>query len=246
MLHGTLAHGRMETMAAVQDLLAERGFNTLSVNLSYGIDAREGMFACDRPITQGLQGHFGELEAWMGWLREAGYGPVTLLGHSRGGNQVARFSPGAHARGGAGPGVDRAEHLRRRVGRQPATRRSPGCRCARVWIRPRSCCEWVSPRRCCRMSGFSTARSWMSHPAAFLDYYHPEPEHDTPTVIEGIELPTLVIIGSEDDVVADLPERIAALEQPIGCQTVTVDGADHFFRDFFADDVVEAAVDFLE
>jgi alpha/beta superfamily hydrolase len=28
--------------------------------------------------------------------------------------------------------------------------------------------------------------------------------------------------------------------------TVTIDGADHFFRDFFADDVVEAIADFMQ
>lgn len=245
MLHGTLAHGRMEIMAAVQDLLAERGFNTLSVNLSYGIDEREGMFGCDRPVTQGLQGHFGELEAWMDWLGEAGYGPVTLLGHSRGGNQIARFLT-----------EQAPEDVRALVLIAPSTYDAEAAAASYeaqsgMPLRTRldqaeELTRMGQPETLMQGVRFLYCEELDVAPRAFLDYYRPEAEHDTPTVIDGIQTPTLVIIGSEDDVVADLPERMAALEQPDAVETVTVEGADHFFRDFFADDVVDATVDFLE
>jgi pimeloyl-ACP methyl ester carboxylesterase len=244
MLHGTLAHGRMETMAGVQDLLAEQGLNSLSVNLSYGIDDREGMFECDRPVTHGLDEHFSELEAWMGWLKAEGYGPVTLLGHSRGGNQVAQFyletnpddvralvlmAPSTFDAGQA------ASSYEAQSGMPLITRLDQATELLRM----------DQSETLLRDVRFLYCETLDVAPSAFLSYYRPDEHHDTPTAISGIDAPTLVIIGSEDTVVADLPERMAALGDRDNLTTLTIDGADHFFRDFFADDVAEAVVEFL-
>jgi pimeloyl-ACP methyl ester carboxylesterase len=244
MLHGTLAHGRMETMAAVQDLLAEQGLSSLSVNLSYGVDSREGMFECDRPVTHGVQEHFAELEAWMGWLRAEGYGTVTLLGHSRGGNQIARFHQ------------ERApERVNALVLIAPSTfdpERAAASYEAQSGMPLVSRLDQAAelqrmdqPETLLRGVRFLYCEALDVSPAAFLGYYAPEKEHDTPTVIDGIGTPTLVIVGSEDDVVADLPERMAGIADASNVTTATIDGADHFFRDFFADDVAEAAAEFV-
>jgi len=40
LLHGTLAHNKMEIMQSLSDLLQEKGYNTLNVNLSYALDKR--------------------------------------------------------------------------------------------------------------------------------------------------------------------------------------------------------------
>ena len=244
MLHGTLAHGRMETMAGVQDVLADQGLNSLSVNLSYGIDAREGMFECDRPVTHGVDEHFSELDAWMEWLRAEGYGPVTLLGHSRGGNQIGRYVQEW--------GVEEIQAV---VLIAPSTydaERAASSYEAQTGMpllvhldQARELMRMDQPETLLQDVRFLYCESLAVAPRAFLGYYDPEEAHDTPSVIDGIAVPTLVIIGSEDDVVADLPERMAAIEHGDAVTTVTIDGADHFFRDFFADDVAEAVVDFI-
>ncbi len=244
MLHGTLAHGRMETMAAVQDLLADQGMNSLAVNLSFGIDAREGMFECDRPVTHGLQEHFAELDAWLAWLRDEGYGPVTLLGHSRGGNQVARF----HEEWGA-------EDVRALVLIAPSTFNAERAAASYeaqsgmpLIVRLDQATELMrmdQPETPLLGVRFLYCEELDVSPTAFLGYYSPDEAHDTPTLIDGIGTPTLVIMGSEDDVVADLPERMGGLADAGNVTTVTIDGADHFFRDFFADDVVDAIADFM-
>ncbi|AHE98408.1 alpha/beta hydrolase [Thioalkalivibrio paradoxus] len=245
MLHGTLAHGRMETMATVQDLLAERGVNSLSVNLSYGIDGREGMFECDRPVTHGLDAHFSELQAWRTWLAEQGYGPVSLLGHSRGGNQIARFYqeygpsdvPALVLIAPSTYDADRAAaDYEVQSGMPLATPLEQAEELLRM-EQPDTRLEGVRFLYCEELD---------VAPAAFLGYYRPEAAHDTPSVIDGVDVPTLVIIGSEDDVVADLPERMAGLADAANVTTATIDGADHFFRDFFADDVADAVVEFLD
>ena len=43
-----------------------------------------------------------------------------------------------------------------------------------------------------------------------------------------------------------LPERLTPLAEKGGIELVTIDGADLFFRDFFADDMVEAIRAFVE
>ncbi len=40
MQHGTLAHNKMEIMQSLSELLKEKGYNTLNVNLSYAVDKR--------------------------------------------------------------------------------------------------------------------------------------------------------------------------------------------------------------
>ncbi len=245
MLHGTLAHGRMETMATIQDLLAEQGVNSLSLNLSFGIDAREGMFECDRPVTHGVQDHFAELDAWMRWLKAEGFGSVTLLGHSRGGNQIARYFRETSPEG-----------IRSLVLIAPSTfdvedaaasyEAQSGMPLVARLDQARELLRMDQSETLLRDVRFLYCESLDVTPSAFLGYYEPEAAHDTPTLIDGIGTPTLVIIGSEDTVVADLPARMTGLEDSAAVTTVTIDGADHFFRDFFADDVVEAIVGFQD
>lgn len=244
MLHGTLAHGRMEVMAAVQDLLADHGLNSLSINLSYGIDAREGMFECDAPVRHGIDDHMQEVSLWHQWLQDEGYGPVTLFGHSRGANHMARYmtehepedikglvlvaastfdeeEAAAEYEEQAGTPLqvllDRAKELQRMDQEETLMEDVRFLYCEELDVTPR----------------------------AFLGSYEPTSKNDTPTVIRGIQTPTLVIVGSEDDVVPDLPEKIEAVKDSGDISVMTVDGADHFFRDFFADDVADFAADFI-
>lgn len=243
-LHGTLAHGRMEMLAAIQDLLAEQSINSLAVNLSYGIDDRTGMFECDRPVTHGLGAHFAELDAWLAWLSAEGYGPVVLLGHSRGGNQVARFYADQAPEAVAGlilvaPGTYDPEQAAANFAEQAGLPLLTRLDQARELLRMDQAETLMSEGR------FLYCAELAVSPEAFLGYYEPNPAHDTPTVVAGLAIPTLVIIGSEDTVVADLPERMAEVPARDNLAVVTIDGADHFFRDFFADDVVEAVVEFI-
>ncbi|MEZ5477161.1 MAG: hypothetical protein R3E95_06650 [Thiolinea sp.] len=53
-------------------------------------------------------------------------------------------------------------------------------------------------------------------------------------------------MGSADEVVADLPAQLAGFQAGENISLQTIDGADHFFRDLYADEMAEAMVEFLD
>ena len=59
-------------------------------------------------------------------------------------------------------------------------------------------------------------------------------------------IPVLVIGGSEDTVVPDLESDFESLADQENVTVEVIDGADHFFRDLYADDVAIMIVDLIE
>ncbi|WP_038051135.1 alpha/beta hydrolase [Thioalkalivibrio sp. ALJ1] len=244
MLHGTLAHGRMEVMAAVQDLLADHGLNSLSINLSYGIDAREGMFECDAPVRHGIDDHMQEVSLWHQWLQDEGYGPVTLFGHSRGANHMARYLTAHEPEDIKGLVLVAASTFDEEEAAAEYEEQA-GTPLQVLLDRAKELQRMDQEETLMEDVRFLFCEELDVTPRAFLGSYEPTSENDTPTVIRGIQTPTLVIVGSEDDVVPDLPEKVEAVKDSGDISVMTVDGADHFFRDFFADDVADFAADFI-
>ena len=66
------------------------------------------------------------------------------------------------------------------------------------------------------------------------------------TLLQKIEVPVLVIAGSEDSVVQGLSGAMAGQALKPGQQFAVVEGADHFFRDLYAYDVVELVTAFMD
>ena len=81
---------------------------------------------------------------------------------------------------------------------------------------------------------------------AFVDYYDVKPKFDTPTVLKSIKKPTLVIVGSEDTVVPELPKRLEAIKGQKNVTITTIDGGDHFFVDLANEDVAAAVAKFIK
>jgi len=69
---------------------------------------------------------------------------------------------------------------------------------------------------------------------------------DTAFLIKKLSKPTLVFIGSEDKVIKGLAEAMQYLSSKSNVQSTTIEGADHFFRDIYADEIVETAIEFIE
>ena len=80
---------------------------------------------------------------------------------------------------------------------------------------------------------------------AVVSYYAPDPRKDTPYLLPKIKKPILVFAGSEDQTVKGLNEKLAPLAEAGDIELVVIDGADHFFRDLYVEDLVDRAVEFI-
>lgn len=239
MTHGQLAHAGMEIMQTLQTALKDRGVSSLSITLSLGIDNRAGMYDCKVPHRHRHDDAVDEIGAWLGWLQSQGVAKTALLGHSRSGNQVARF---ALARADApvaaviliAPqiwGADAtAEDYEKRYSKPLA---APLARAQQLVAEGKgnAMLEHVDFLFCPDTSVAA---------ATFLSYYAPDERFDTPRLIPAIKPTVLVIAGSEDQVMRGLIDKVKPLADGQRVQLKVIDGADHFFRDLYAEDVADA------
>lgn len=245
MTHGTLAHNGMEIITTLQSLFGEQGYSTLAINLGLGLDDRHGFYDCKVPHTHRYADALDEIGAWVDWLKQQGAGEIVLLGHSRGGNQSAGFAAGRDD-----PAIKgiilvapltwspeaAAESYRKRYGRELAP----------VLEQARERVAAGRPDALLEHTDFLYCEDATVAAGTFVSYYGPEARLDTTRLLPEIDRPVLVFAGTEDQVVKDLASAMAPLAEAGTIRLEVIDGADHSFRDLYADELVEAAVIFLE
>ncbi len=242
--HGALAHRDMESITAFRQLLGERGYNTLAINLSLGLDHRYGMYDCQVPHRHRNEDAAKEIGAWVDWLAEQGAPRVVVLGHSRGGAQTALYAakqevPPLKAVVLMAPATadnNSAETYVRRYGK-PLPPLVEKAEALTTTARGEAMLEQIGLLTCSETT--ATAES-------FLSYYGQAARVDTPALIPDIAVPTLVIVAGRDSVVVGLEGKIAPHLDETSVRMVIVDEADHMFRDLHADEAIDAIDAFLQ
>jgi len=242
-VHGTLAHGQMEITRTMQQLLNEAGLNALTINLSYGLDGRTGMYDCDVTHRHRHEDGAKEIAAWIGWLKDQNVRPITLVGHSRGGNHVGLYLADYHQNE-----VEYAVLL------APAT-----------WEEGRAIADYNETYDADMNAILAQANALVSDgkpdevmeldfiycpettatAKAVVSYYQNNPRMNTPDLLTETEVPTLVIIAGDDQIVTDLDEKMQPVLHYEHIYVDEVMGADHMFMDLFLYDAVDMIVDFL-
>lgn len=243
MVHGTLAHGQMEIMRSMQELLRDAGYNSLAINLSLGQDARTGMYDCDSTHRHQHEDAVEEIAAWVDWLEGEGADRLVVLGHSRGGNQVARYLAD-----------DPAETVEKAVLMAPQT-----------WTAGQEATDYQASYDTALQPLLERAEALVAEgkgdevmemdfiycpdttatAASVVSYYREDPMMDTPTVLAETDVPTLVIVAGADTTVTDLEEKMAERVDDEHIEMTTVSGSDHMFRDLFLYDAADAATAFI-
>jgi pimeloyl-ACP methyl ester carboxylesterase len=240
--HGTLAHNKMEIIATLQGLLTERGFNTLAINLSLGVDNRHGMYDCAVTHTHRHTDAVHEIAAWVTWLKNQGGHKILLAGHSRGGNQTARYMVESKV-----PKVLGAALIAPSLWNKEAAANSYKDRykvsLTSLLGKMNRAIVGKKEDTIFDKLGFIYCPESTVTAASFISYYCEDKFLDTPTVLVRVKLPVLVIAGSQDTIVKGLPERmVGVVNQKI--KLWVVDGAGHFFLDFYIEDAVDQIADF--
>ena len=243
MLHGTLAHKDMEFMRGLQDMLLERGISNLAINLSLAKDNRKGMFNCAGPHRHKDTNAVEEIGLWVDWLKAQGAGAITILGHSRGGNQIAQY---------AADKPDQAVKLVVLI--------APG-----TWTQGKLIRDYKKNYKKELMPLLDRAKSLMRKnqgnilmegvdllycphtkvaAKTFVDYYSGSQLLDTPSMIERIKLPVLAVVGDNDQVVPYFSERMRMNKQP-NVKFEIIEDAGHFFLDLYGEDLADVIAAFV-
>lgn len=244
LVHDTLAHNRMEILSALQELLRERGHNTLSITLSLGLNERRGLFNCAIEQDHRNEDAAVEISRWIEWLKDQGASNIVLAGHGRGGNQVSVYAakspdktvkrlvliaPIADA-----PGTLGQQYLLKF--QQPL---QPILAQAQKYV------DEGDPTTLLVDVPFLSCRAAKVTAAAFVNYYGANQNLYTPSLLPHINMPILVTVGDLDPLSSEI---IPAVEGIPGAEQIKLDvipGADNFFRDLAADDLADRINDFL-
>jgi pimeloyl-ACP methyl ester carboxylesterase len=244
LVHGMLAHKDMEIIATLQELLAERGLGSLTINLGLGLDDRHGMYDCTAPHTHLMTDAVDETGAWLDWLAGRGVSAVVLTGHSNGGRQVAWF---AAERGHdliervvlVAPGLSSAES------RAAGYDNRYGAALAPLLAEAKALVAAGHGDTMMAHTDFLYCPDTTVSAASFVSYYGDDPRLDTRHHLPAITKPVLVVAGSDDQVVQGLPEAMAPFAASGAIDYVEIEDADHFFLDFFAEDLADAMTAFM-
>jgi pimeloyl-ACP methyl ester carboxylesterase len=241
MTHGTFAHNRMRLMTDLQHLLGARGLSTLAITLSLGVDRRRGMYECARPHHHLHTDSLDEIGAWLEWLRDAGAENITLLGHSRGGNQTAWFTSER---------LSGNDDIKAVVLMAPMT--WSGAEAHEFYQEHHGIDIRPVIEQAKSMDGdqmledvpFLFCPATTAAARSYLSYHGDEPRLDTPSLMAGIRRPLLVVSAENDEIMDDLPTRTEEVARA-GLELVVIPDADHFFKGPFAVQAADAVADFL-
>jgi len=244
MTHGTLSHNKNELMTALQGLFLENGVSTLAINLGLGRDDRHGPYDCATPHTHKHDDAVAEIGLWLDWLKNQGVKQVSLLGHSRGGNQTAWFAaehddPVISKVLLVAPQTWSPEYAAKDYEERYGKALAPVLSEARKLVAASKSGEPMAH------TDFIYCKDTTVTAGAFVSYYETDMRQDTPHLLPDIKKPVLVFAATEDQVVKGLDKTLAPVAEAGVIELEVMEGADHSFRDLYAEDLVERAVEFI-
>ncbi|MBU2864594.1 alpha/beta hydrolase [Reinekea forsetii] len=243
MLHGTWMHQTNDLPVYLQELIDYEGYSSLNISLSLGVDDRQQFVDCETTptITDTHEQAVDELKIWFDWLSEQGHKRFILLGHSRGGAQSSLFYTTFRY-----PGLERlillapATYNQDKVAKSYENRYSTNLNDQLNYFKQLEDQESPLTETSILYCIFAKVSA-----KSFLSYYSPSQEKHTPFLLKSIDVPTTVFLGSEDNLSHEFNNYHSEFDQNSHVTIKWIEGADHFFRDFYADEIVEEVLNDL-
>jgi pimeloyl-ACP methyl ester carboxylesterase len=245
LLHEELAHHRMEIISALQELLRERGINSLAITLTLGLQSRQGIFDCAIEQDHRNEDAVVEIGAWVNYLKEQGASSITVAGHARGGNQVAIYAakePDKAVKRAIliAPNADTTTSLEADYARSFQQPLQPVLAEAEKLVAEEESTTLMTgvPFLVCQRANVTAG--------AFVNYYGPNQNLYTPSLLPHIAMPTLIAVGDLDPLANELTPAVQGIPGASKIKMDTIAGADHFFRDAAAEDLADHMATFLK
>ena len=237
-VHGTWGHHGMEIISGLQGLLADYEQNSLAISLSLGVNDRKGFMGCEQPIIANHGDAASEIAAWVDYLKSQ-WTQIVIVGHSRGGNQVSLFQQMYPS--------SKVSHL---VLIAPMTRQVDKEHDAydKRFSVPLNTLLDLAREESGGMinAGVINCEDIAVNAESFLSYYGEQPNRNTPELLNIINRPVLVFLGTEDSLSLGYKSQSAIVEQNPLVEEYWIEGADHFFRDFYSDELIEVMLQWLD
>ena len=235
-LHGTFGWHGMEITKTLQQMLGDEGYGSIAFSLTLGESNRSGFFDCSHLIVSHHQDAQTEIDHWVKKANQLGYQNIALIGHSRGGAQVASYlvnhSKNIHSAYLLAP----MTWVKSDVNKQyDSTSKAPlNQLITKAKANPKTHLNNLPVLHC---------KNAVATPSAFISYYDESPQKNTPTLLKKITLPTTVFLGEQDSLTPDFLKQKSLLQNNKQVTIKMIEDADHFFRDFAAEDVVSHIID---
>lgn len=243
-LHGTLAHKDMEIITALRDLMAERGFSTLTPSLSLGLSNRRGMYDCAVTHTHRHMDAVDEVAVWVNWLKKKRAGSIWVAGHSRGAKQIVQYALGTPD-AAVKKVISIAPSVSGRKKLVAGFKRTHKADLSSVLTRAEKLIAEGKGDMVMKGVGILYCPGADVTASSFVGYYGKDLRLNTAKMASGLNLPTLFVGGSEDTVNPGVAAAVKSMVDNKKISVVEVEGAGHFFRDLFGEDVADAISEFI-
>ena len=230
LLHGTRGHKNLELISSLRESLLDIGVDSLSINLSYGIADRNNDFLpCDIHHQHTVKDSLDEIKLWYNFINKKGYTKFYLIGHSRGAVDILNFY--LHERDNLmnlniifllAPIIDSDDNHKINYQKN-----------YNIDV------ESININENLKINFMGCEKALVSGKTFKSYYYNPETKNLS-EALKSSSIETRVITGSEDKITPNTHQAVQDLvSEKKNIRLFQIDGSDHFFRDFYFDDLME-------
>ena len=230
LLHGTRGHQNLELISSLRESLLDIGIDSLSINLSYGVEDRNNDFLpCDIHHQHTVKDSLDEIKLWYKFISNKGYTKLYLIGHSRGALDILNFY--LNERDDLmnpdiifllAPIID--SDYDHKINYQA----NHNIDIESINIKDNLSINFLGCEK-----ALVSGKTFKSY------YYNPETKSLT-EALESSSIQIRVITGSEDTITPNTHQAVQDLVSVNkNIRLFQIEDSDHFFRDFYFDDLME-------
>lgn len=230
LLHGTRGHKNLELISSLRESLINIGIDSLSINLSYGIKDRNNDFLpCDIHHQHTVKDSLEEIRLWHDFVNQKGYTKVYLIGHSRGAVDILNFYLNVS---------DNLANLESIFLLAPIIDSDYDNK-INYQKNYNVNIESIDIKDNIKINFMGCENALVSG-KTFKSYYYNSETKSLSDALKSSTARTTIITGSEDQITPDTYDVVQdLLSKNKNIKLFKIDGADHFFRDFYFDDLIE-------